>query len=266
MEKFVENGKVKIFVREAVALNSETAVLLIHGLAEHSGRYEQFIERLNQNGISVFAMDLRGHGQSISKRGDCESINKVLTDVKCVVDYVKKHFKFESIGIFGHSVGGLISALFASINNNELDFLVLSSPAVYCPDKLKIMKIVPYKILPFVKIKKKHSESQEMLEYSKKDKYALHKFSIRTVGVFFVEGQKLLQKKINITCPLLLVCGKQDILLTEQNEFLSFMEKCSNKKNKFICYEDAKHRIVQNDGAEQRMSEIISWIKECKRG
>lgn len=261
MEKFVENGKVKIFVREAVAPNSETAVLLIHGLAEHSGRYEEFMKSLQESGVSVFAMDLRGHGQTVSKKGDSESIKKVLSDVRCVVDYIKTNFDVKRFGLFGHSAGGLVSVLFASLYPQETDFLVLSSPAVYCPKKMRIIKFVPYKILPFVKLEKKHSESKQMLEYSKKDPYALHKFSIRTIGVFLDEGQKLLKKKMNVSCPVLLVCGKKDILLSEQEKFVSFMEKCPNKKNKFVCYEDAKHRIVQNEGSQARIADIIKWIK-----
>ena len=261
MERFVENGKVKIFVREAVVDNSKTAILLVHGMAEHSGRYEQFIESLQESGVSVFAMDLRGHGQTVSKKGDSESIKKVLHDVDCVVQHIKSNFHFDRLGIFGHSIGGLVASLYASLFSENVDFLVLSSPVVYCPEKLKILRFVPYKILPFIKFEKKHSESKEMLEYSRNDRFALHKFSLRTAGVFFVEGQRLLQKTMNVSCPVLIVCGKKDILLSEQDKFDLFIKKCKNEKNKLICFEDAKHRIVQNEGCQQRIEEIIKWIK-----
>lgn len=261
MNKYIESEKVKIFLREEVA-DSKMAVLLIHGLAEHSGRYIDFIQDLKNANISVFSMDLRGHGQSIGTRGDSQSIGKVIKDVDNVLEYIKNNFKFEKIGIFGHSIGGLVASLYASVNQSKVDFLVLSSPAIYCPKKLKVMKFIPYKFIPFIKVKKNYSESKEMLEYSRKDQFALNKFSIRTVGVFFVEGQRNLKKKLNITCPTLLVYGKQDKLLTEQSKFTEFMSRLTNNQNKIIAYENAKHRIVQNQGSKERIEDIINWIKE----
>lgn len=263
MMKYIQNGKVQIYINEMTVNNSNIAILIIHGLAEHSGRYDDFIFKLNERGISVFAMDLRGHGQTISKKGDCESIKKVISDVDAVIDYIKNSYKFEKLGIFGHSIGGLVTSIYASINK-KLDFLVLSSPAVYCPKKLKIIKLIPYKILSFIYLKKKHSESQEMLEYSKNDKFALKKFSLRTIGEFFVDGIQILKKKLDIKIPVLLVCGMQDRLLNEQEYFKDFMKRLIHAKNKLIAYENAKHRIVQNEGCEDRINDIIKWIEEAK--
>lgn len=260
MKQYIENGKIKIFVREAIVANSSNAILLTHGLAEHSGRYTDFIQDLNGAGYSVFAIDLRGHGQTVSKKGDCENINKVLEDIDKVVDYIKSKNNFSHLGILGHSIGGLVASLYSSIFN-KIDFLVLSSPAIYCPKKLKIIKIVPYKMFPFIYLRKRHSESSEMLEYSRNDKFALHRFSIRTIGIFFNDGIKLLNKNLNISIPTLLVCGKQDRLLNEQHHFEEFMSKLTNKHNKLISYDDAKHRIVHNEGSVSRIQDIIDWLK-----
>lgn len=260
MEKYLESKKIKIFINEKIVENSKKAILLIHGLAEHGGRYEEFISRLNEENYSVFAMDLRGHGQTISKRGDCENIKKVISDVDVVIDYIKNNYDFDKVGIFGHSAGGLVTSLYTSLNPNKIDFLVLSSPAIYCPEKVKIIKYLPYKLLPFIYLKKKQSESKEMLEYNRQDKLALQKYSIRTIGTLFNDGINLLNKKLNIPCPTLLVGGKQDILLSEYSNFNSFMNKLTNPKNKIIIYETAKHRIVQNEGSENRIKDIIAWL------
>ena len=259
MINYIENGKIKIFVNQFLIEKSETAIILIHGLAEHSGRYNNFIADLNKSGYSVFALDLRGHGQTISKKGDCENINKVIEDVDKVVDYIKSNYNYKKLGIFGHSIGGLVASLYASIYKG-VDFLVLSSPAIYCPKKLRIIKCIPYKILPFIYLRKKHSESQEMLEVSKNDNLALHRFSIRTIGIFFNDGIKLLTNKLDIKCPVLLVCGKKDRLLNEQHNFECFMSKLTNAQNKLISYDNAKHRIVHNEDSDKRINDIIEWL------
>ena len=258
MDRYIENKNIKIYLRENIVANSNKAILLIHGFCEHSGRYEEFINKLNAAGYSVFAMDLRGHGRTISKKGDLEGINKVISDVRGVVSYIKESYKFDKFGLFGHSTGGLAACLYASLNN-DVDFLILSSPAVYCPKKLKVIRYVPYKLLPFLYLRKKRSESQEMLDYSKNDLYSLKKFSIRSIGVIFVEGIKLLNEILNIRCQTLLLCGKKDILLDEPSKFIEFFNKLASNK-KIIMYEEAKHRIVHNEGSEARIKDILEWL------
>lgn len=249
----------KVYVSENIVPNSKTAVVLIHGLAEHSGRYDNFINELNQNSISVFAMDLRGHGKSVGKNGDSENIEKVLNDVDLVVEYVKSKYCFDSLGIFGHSIGGLVASLFAS-KNVDINFLVLSSPAIYLPNKLRIIKFIPYKILPFIKVKKNYSESKEMLQVSRTDKLALNRMSLRTIGVYFNEGINKL-KSVLIKCPTLIIYGGKDPLLNEEEKLKEFFEKIDNDNKQMVCYKESKHRIVQNENAAQHINDIIDWIK-----
>ncbi len=264
MIKYLNNKDVDIYLKEDIVQDSEVAVLIIHGLAEHSGRYEEFVAKLNQANISVFSMDLRGHGRTIGKRGDFKNIESVVSDVGLVVKYIKEKYTSFKLGIFGHSIGGMITSLYVSLNPSDMDFIILSSPAIYCPKKLFILKTIPFKLLSFIYVKKRHSESQEMLEYSKKDEFALHKFSIRMVGVLFVDGIKLLNSVLDIDKPALMVCGRQDKLLNEQEKFNKFFEKLNNEQNKIILYNDARHRIVQNEGCEGRIKDIIDWINSLK--
>ncbi len=43
---------------------SERIVIIVHGISEHSGRYEHVARHLTQAGYHVYALDHRGHGQS----------------------------------------------------------------------------------------------------------------------------------------------------------------------------------------------------------
>ena len=56
-------------------------MLLVHGLAEHSGRYERTGRLLAEAGIDVTAFDLRGHGGSGGRRGDVERWTDYLDDI-----------------------------------------------------------------------------------------------------------------------------------------------------------------------------------------
>ena len=252
MAKYIDNRNVKIYLSEELVNDSSKAILLIHGFFEHSGRYKDFINVLKMNGFSVFSMDLRGHGRTISKRGDLQSIKKVLSDVKKVIEYIKENYKFDKFGVFAHSTGGLVASIYASLYKKELDFLILTSPAVYCPSKYKKINLIPYKLLPFVTLKR------DLNEITNLDEYTLQAFSIRSIGVIFSEGVRLLDKVLSIECPSLLLCGKKDGLLDEPDKYVEFSNRLINYK--FIMYENAEHRIVHNDGSEDRIKDILSWL------
>ena len=42
-------------------------ILFVHGLGEHSGRYQKWAENFTQKGFNFLAIDLRGHGKSQEK-------------------------------------------------------------------------------------------------------------------------------------------------------------------------------------------------------
>lgn len=253
MIKYIDNKNIKIYLKEDLVENSSKAILVVHGFFEHSGRYDEFVSKLKNIGFNVFSMDLRGHGKTISKKGDLKSIKKLIEDIDKIVKYIKNNYRFEKFGLFGHSTGGLISSLYASLYHEELDFLVLTSPAVYCPKKYKKISYIPYKFIPFLYLKR------DMREITSVDEYTLKSFSIRSIGVIFDEGVRYLNKVLNIKCPTLLLCGKKDDLLDEPDKYVAFSNKLVCDK-KFVMYEDAGHRIVHNDGYEDRVKDIEEWL------
>jgi lysophospholipase len=70
---FSGKGGVEIFFQKWVAQKAKAALVLVHGVGEHSGRYNNLLNALQGKGISVFAIDHRGHGKSHGKRGHVDS-------------------------------------------------------------------------------------------------------------------------------------------------------------------------------------------------
>ncbi|MEX0906933.1 MAG: alpha/beta hydrolase, partial [Gemmatimonadota bacterium] len=60
---------VRLSYRAWEATDPHAALIVVHGLGEHAGRYAGFGVRMAEAGISTFAMDLRGHGLSEGRRG-----------------------------------------------------------------------------------------------------------------------------------------------------------------------------------------------------
>ena len=258
MTKFLSKKKHKIAYSEHIAKNSKIGVIITHGLAEHKGRYKDFTSQLAENNISVFAMDLRGHGESSGSRGDAKNFKQLLSDLTCFVDYIKTEYTELKIVLFGHSFSGQQALVYSAIN--PIDGLILSNPLLARPRKTKILNLVPHKICGFVKLKKKHSESAEMLEISRNDPLSCKKFTLRLVGIMFKDGTKQVNKHIsNVKCPVLVVAGKLDPLINCSVTEQAF-ERITQENKTIKIYENVKHRIVQNKGSVERINDIIAWI------
>lgn len=95
--------------------NPRGIILISHGLAEHSRRYERFATYLASRGYLVYAWDHRGHGETtaldapIGRFAKENGGEKVLADVKAMRDFAAAAHPRLPIILFGHSMGGLIS-------------------------------------------------------------------------------------------------------------------------------------------------------------
>ncbi len=112
----------------ASAPPARATVLLLHGMGEHSGRYEHVGQRLAGHGFDVVAIDHRGHGVSGGRRGHVDDFDEYLDDVEDQLAEVR------ALGLpvvmFAHSMGGLIATRYAVSGRPGADLLVLSAPAL----------------------------------------------------------------------------------------------------------------------------------------
>jgi lysophospholipase len=239
--------------------DSHATIIIIHGITEHKGRYFEFIETLNKNGFSVYALDLRGHGESGGRRGDIKNFQTFLNDIKSFISFVKSKTN-NKIVLFGHSLGGLI-ALSQATFNTEIDLLIISSPAITKQPKYQFFYKIPYKLMGFY-VKKKTSESKETMEYSLHDALALKKYTIRLLGVMIVEGVNYFNLRIkDITLPLLMIGGQLDNMIMV-NELNDKIKEIRSLDKTLIMYEGVSHRVVQGLKKEETFLDIVEWLKK----
>lgn len=112
-------------------------VLIVHGLGEHTMRYQHVARHLNERGWSVVGYDHRGHGRSGGAKGVLNQADDLVRDLAAVIDDVRARHTGPLV-LLGHSLGGLIAARFVAEGCNAtpapwhrpVDALVLSSPAL----------------------------------------------------------------------------------------------------------------------------------------
>jgi len=106
------------------------SLLLVHGLGEHSGRYEHVGALLASAGIEVFAYDHRGNGASGGPRGHVDRWSELHDDLAERLSAARAAVPGRPLALYGHSMGGLIVAGYCLTERPQPDLVVLGSPAL----------------------------------------------------------------------------------------------------------------------------------------
>ena len=89
------------------------AVLITHGMAEHSGRYDRFARFLTGHSCVVYALDLRGHGQTAGPgrlgQGGLSTWDDMTADIAGLADKIRAEHPAVPLIAFGHSMGSALT-------------------------------------------------------------------------------------------------------------------------------------------------------------
>ena len=109
------------------------AVVCIHGIGDYSGWFRNTGPELAKDGNQVYALDLRGFGNSREEglpRGYVGDFDRHLQDIDDFVVYLQERHKRKKLHLFGHSLGGVYALWYAANHPETIDGLVLAAPAV----------------------------------------------------------------------------------------------------------------------------------------
>ena len=111
--------------------NKIGAVVIVHGMAEHADRYDDFAKRLNREGYVVLADNHRGHKfNPDGERGIVapDSFENSVRDIKSVVDYAKQTYGV-GVALLGHSYGSFLSQRYLELYADTVVCCILSGTA-----------------------------------------------------------------------------------------------------------------------------------------
>ncbi len=141
--RFEGVGGLHLFYRAWEASHPAAGLIVVHGLSDHSGRFQHLGNYLAANGVSVYAFDMRGHGVSEGRRGHAARFDHLLQDVErfrreveCLTEGTLPLF------ILGHSLGGLITLRYIEEYDVDLRGAVLTSPWLATGPSIQRWKIL----------------------------------------------------------------------------------------------------------------------------
>ena len=126
---------------------SRALLVIVHGLAEHSGRYMNVVNHFVPEGYAVYGIDHIGHGKSDGERVYVERFQDYTTTLAAYVDMIRDWQPDKPIFLIGHSMGGLIGVAYLLEHQHELSGAVLSGPGIKVPDDISSTVIFMGKIL-----------------------------------------------------------------------------------------------------------------------
>lgn len=106
------------------------ALVFVHGLGEHVGRYAETFAELAVRGWASWGADLRGHGRSGGPRGHVERFEDYLLDVDALLEFVRVSDPRSRVALVGHSMGGLIVLRALRLSPGAVEAAFVSNPAL----------------------------------------------------------------------------------------------------------------------------------------
>lgn len=240
-------------------------IVILHGLGEHSGRYRQLAQRLNDAGWSVRCYDHRGHGRSQGARGDCPNGTPLLLDAQIVVDDFNVRTGFRPF-LFGHSMGGLFAAHFALSGRAPLRGLILSSPALAIRISamelklLKVMRVIAPRLgLPNGLQSQYLSHDPRVVAAYKADPLVHNKISARLLSAMLASIAYCEQHAATLSLPsLLLVAGDDHLVDAEGSK--RFFAGAPQGRAQLTVYDTLYHEIFNETASERPVADLCAWL------
>ena len=113
--------------RSRAAGRARGALILLHGFGDHSGRYAEAAAWFAERGVSVWALDQRGHGRSPGRRGHFSRFAQCVSDVAALRKLVGGEEVAPQL-LLGHSFGGTVVLRYLETAPEGLAGAIVSSP------------------------------------------------------------------------------------------------------------------------------------------
>lgn len=238
-------------------------VLIVHGLAEHSGRYERTGSVLAATGLEVAAFDLEGYGGSGGRRAYVASWDTWLDDVEDRLAALRTAAGGRPIVLLGHSMGGLVCLTYAESDRPQPDLLALSSP--WLADNLaewrRMIARIGGRLLPTLSVANGFdgstlSRDPAVGEAYRVDPLAHHRTTLGLGRQFLLAQERARAGLDRLRVPAFVTHGGADPLVPPaSSEILGALPKVERR-----VYPDLRHETLNEPEGPQVAADIAVWI------
>lgn len=265
-EQRLPDGQVLVRRRWAVP-GADRAVLLVHGLGEHSGRYQHVAEALNAAGYGMIGFDLPGHGQSAGVRGHA-AYDEILDDIDCLLAEAGERYPGKRRFLYGHSLGGALVLYYTLKRKPSLNGVIASAPglvvgAPVAAPKLLLAKVMA-KLAPAFTMENgldvnNLSHDPALVQAYKDDPLVHSRISARLGTDLLTKGSWMMSHAAEFPVPLLLIQGSGDRLVSPQAN-AAFAKLVPADKITYKVWEGFYHESHNEPEKAQVLQVMIGWL------
>jgi alpha-beta hydrolase superfamily lysophospholipase len=241
------------------------AMLIVHGLAEHCGRYEHVGSQLASAGVDTHAFDLRGFGGSGGARASIDRWSQLHDDLEERLVGIRSIAPARPLVLFGHSLGGLISLGYVLDGRARPDLLVLSAPAIGAKIPLwqralisTLRRVAPGLLLSNRLDVGTLSSDTAVCEAYLADPFNQHKSTVRFAHAAFGEQRRVAGSLDRLSIPTLVVHGGSDGLVPPATS--AALEGRPGVIRRV--YPKARHELHNERIGRQVIADEIDWIRD----
>ncbi|GHV64016.1 monoacylglycerol lipase [Spirochaetia bacterium] len=257
---------VKLYMKAEIPGGARAIVLIVHGLAEHHGRYDYVAERIGAAGAAVFRFDHRGHGNSDAYEGrrvHYTDYKQIAEDIKAAASYAVSACPGLKLFLAGHSMGGYGTAMFATMYPELVSGGVILSGAL-TRYNLKLFGDLPMKQAPSEYLPNELADglcsNPEVLKALETDTLHEKKIGVSLVNTFKDGVAYLAANGRRFTAPVLVMHGADDGLVSEKDS-RDFYGDIASKDKSLIIYSKLQHEIFNEIGREKVLDDLVYWLK-----
>jgi alpha-beta hydrolase superfamily lysophospholipase len=265
-------GGLDLFGRAWLPERVQRSLLVVHGWAEHSGRYEHAGAWLAARGCAVHAYDHRGHGRSAGPRGHARRFADLLDDLEIALARARAEAPGVPLFLFGHSMGGLLVAAFVATRDPDITGAATSGAALALADvprraELALLRLFA-RIAPRQRITRPIaldalSRDPEVGRLYAEDPLVLRRMTLAFGRAFLDAGLRTPPSPAGVRVPMLLLHGADDPLCPAEGS-RRFHAGLAASESSLRVYPGLRHEILNEPERETVLADLLGWMQSVE--
>jgi len=253
--------------------DGRAAVVIVHGYAEHTGRYAEVVAALGEAGYECHLLDLRGHGRSTGVHGYVGRFDDYLDDLDLFLKRVEE-VRAPAAGravpriLLGHSLGGLISLSYVLRRPEAFAALAVSSPFLHPAQEVPALKAglaaVVSRLAPTYLMKSEIDSRWLSHDPAVVAAYDRDPLVFKTLSPhwFFQVRQaqeEVLQRAGEVRLPALFLVGDADRIADPARSRQVF-ERLGSAEKEIVVYPGFFHEVLNESERARVVRDLLTWL------
>ncbi len=244
-------------------------VILVHGFAEHSARYDHVARFLAERGYSVCALDQRGHGRSEGPRANVHVFDDLAADLWHYSETLYERRPTLPRFLLGHSMGGAVALQVGLEHPDKFSGLILSGPYLQNPVPLPpllepalawLSRAFPNAPTTALDVEAISRDPAEVAAYRNDPLTYDGRIKMRIGLELLRAGPRLLSLAHKVVLPTLILHGDADRLADVRGSEQLFKRMQSADKTLKV-YEGGYHELFNDTERERVLGDLLAWLE-----